>query len=110
MRDDGRDRGAGARPRKNRGMTAQNHDGNHSQRRSLRLTDGEELVAQLPVLDATLGPNAMDVRTFLGTTGLCTFDPSFNSTASCRSAITFVDGDKGVLLYRGYPIEELAQH
>lgn len=42
-------------------------------------------------------------------TGICTFDPGFTSTASCESAITFIDGNKGVLLYRGYPIEELAE-
>jgi citrate synthase len=65
-------------------------------------------VARLPLLDPQLGPSAVDVRQLLPGAHLCTFDPSFNSTASCRSSITFVDGDNGVLLYRGYPIEELA--
>ncbi len=64
----------------------------------------------LPVLDGTLGPSAVDIQTLYSRHGLLAFDPGFRSTAACKSAITFVDGDKGVLLYRGYPIEELAQH
>jgi citrate synthase len=63
----------------------------------------------LPVLDGTLGPSAVDIQTLYSRHGLLAFDPGFRSTASCKSAITFVDGDKGVLLYRGYPIEELAE-
>ncbi len=64
----------------------------------------------LPVLDGTLGPSAVDIQTLYARHGLLAFDPGFRSTAACKSAITFVDGDKGILLYRGYPIEELAEH
>ena len=63
----------------------------------------------LPVLDGTLGPSAVDIQTLYSRHGLLAYDPGFRSTAACKSAITFVDGEKGVLLYRGYPIEELAQ-
>src|ERR1043165_6417059 len=64
----------------------------------------------LPVLDGVLGPSAVDVRNLYASQGLLAFDPGFRSTASCKSAITFLDGDKGMLMYRGYPIEELAEH
>jgi citrate synthase len=66
-------------------------------------------IAELPLHRATLGANAVDVGRLLDTAGLCTFDPSFSSTASCSSSITYVDGDHGVLLYRGYPIDELVE-
>ncbi len=61
-----------------------------------------------PLLHGTMGPPAIDVRNFYRTAGVLTYDPGFTSTASCKSAITFIDGEKGVLLYRGYPIQELA--
>ncbi len=61
------------------------------------------------MLSGTIGPQAVDIRSMLGTTGKVTYDPGFLSTASCRSSITFIDGDNGVLLYRGYPIEQLAE-
>ncbi len=61
------------------------------------------------VLEGTLGPDVVDVRTLYGRTGYFTFDPSFMATASCQSKITFIDGDEGVLLYRGYGIDELAE-
>ena len=64
--------------------------------------------AEFPVLSGSLGPDVVDIRTLLGKTGKFTYDPGFLSTASCRSAITYIDGDAGVLLYRGYPIEQLA--
>ncbi len=64
----------------------------------------------LPVLDGALGPSAVDIQTLYARHSLLAFDPGFRSTAACKSAITFVDGDKGILLYRGYPIEELAEH
>jgi citrate synthase len=64
----------------------------------------------LPILDGTLGPSAVDVQPLFNKHGLFTFDPGFRSTASTRSAITFIDGDEGILLHRGYPIEELAEH
>ena len=63
----------------------------------------------LGVMKGTLGPNVVDVRKLYGEADVFTFDPSFTSTASCESKITYIDGDKGVLLHRGYPIDELAQ-
>jgi len=65
--------------------------------------------AGLPVFDGSMGPSAVDVRRLLTDHQIMTFDPGFRSTASCQSAITYIDGDAGVLLYRGYPIEELAK-
>ena len=75
---------------------------------TLKLPDGKTL--DFPVLPGTTGPDVVDIRTLYGRSGMFTYDPGFLSTASCSSAITFIDGDKGILLYRGYPIEELAQH
>jgi len=72
------------------------------------ITD-ENTEGSLPVLEGTLGPQAVDIQSMYTDQGLLAFDPGFRSTASCRSAITYVDGDEGVLLYRGYPIEELAE-
>ena len=63
---------------------------------------------ELPVLSGTVGPDVIDVRG-LTSTGRFTFDPGFMSTASCESKITYIDGDKGILLHRGYPIEQLAE-
>lgn len=63
---------------------------------------------ELPVLKGTLGNEVVDIRTFTKGSGMFTFDPGFVSTASCESKITFIDGDKGYLYYRGYPIEQLA--
>ena len=65
---------------------------------------------ELPVLKGTLGNDVVDIRTFTKGSGMFTFDPGFVSTASCESKITFIDGDKGYLYYRGYPIEQLAEH
>ena len=62
----------------------------------------------LPVLHGTVGPDVIDIAQ-LAAAGLFTYDPGFVSTASCESAITYIDGDAGVLLYRGYPIEQLAE-
>jgi citrate synthase len=73
-----------------------------------KLTD-KETEHSLPVLDGTMGPSAVDIQTLYTNEGMLAFDPGFRSTASCKSAITYVDGDEGVLLYRGYPIEELAE-
>lgn len=64
---------------------------------------------ELPVLKGTLGNEVVDIRTFTQGSGMFTFDPGFVSTASCESKITFIDGDKGYLYYRGYPIEQLAE-
>ena len=65
---------------------------------------------ELPVLKGTLGNDVVDIRTFTKQSGMFTFDPGFVSTASCESKITFIDGDKGHLYYRGYPIEQLAEN
>ena len=75
---------------------------------TLKLPDGRTL--EFPVLSGTIGPDVVDIRTLYGKSGMFTYDPGFLSTASCSSAITYIDGDKGILLYRGYPIEQLAQH
>jgi citrate synthase len=75
---------------------------------TLKLPDGKSL--DFPVLQGTMGPDVVDIRTLYGKSGMFTYDPGFLSTASCSSEITYIDGDAGVLLYRGYPIEQLAQH
>jgi citrate synthase len=64
----------------------------------------------LPILKGTTGPDVVDVRKLYGETDMFTFDPAFTSTASCESKITYIDGDAGVLLHRGYPIEQLADN
>ena len=61
-----------------------------------------------PVYSGSMGPDVVDIRKLYGQTGMFTYDPGFMSTAACESAITYIDGDKGELLYRGYPIEQLA--
>jgi citrate synthase len=63
----------------------------------------------LPVHKPSLGPDVLDIRKLYGEADVFTFDPGFTSTAACESAITYIDGDKGELLYRGYPIEQLAE-
>ncbi len=65
--------------------------------------------ANLPILEGTLGPQAVDIQSLYGRHGILAYDPGYRSTASCKSAITFVDGDAGILAYRGYPIEQLAE-
>ncbi len=65
---------------------------------------------ELPKLHGTIGPQALDVRKLYAETGLFTYDPGFGSTASCTSKITYIDGDEGILLHRGYKIEDLAEH
>ncbi len=64
----------------------------------------------LPVLHGSVGPRVVDIRKFYGETGCFTYDPGFTSTGSCASKITFIDGDKGILLHRGYPIDQLAEN
>jgi citrate synthase len=64
----------------------------------------------LPLLQGTMGPPAVDIKNLYREQNMLAFDPGFRSTASCRSAITFVDGNRGILLYRGYPIEQLARN
>ncbi len=63
----------------------------------------------LPQKDGVIGPSVLDISKLYGQTGMFTYDPGFTSTASCESSITYIDGDEGVLLYRGYPIEQLAE-
>ncbi len=64
---------------------------------------------KLPVLKSANGPNGIDIRSLYKELGYFSFDPGYMSTGSCASQITFIDGDKGLLLYRGYPIEQLAE-
>ncbi|WP_334177373.1 citrate synthase [Pseudoxanthomonas sp.] len=73
------------------------------------LNAGDKSVV-LPVLKPTLGNDCVDISKLTKETGLFTYDSGFTATASCKSAITYIDGDNGVLLYRGYPIEQLAKH
>lgn len=75
----------------------------------LDLGNGEQLI-ELPILSGSMGPDVIDIRKLHATSGMFTYDPGFLSTASSSSEITFIDGDKGILLYRGYPIEQLAEH
>ena len=75
---------------------------------TLNITGQEPL--ELPVMEGTLGPDVVDIRTLYAKTGAFTFDPGFTSTSACESKITFIDGGKGQLYYRGYPIEQLAEH
>ena len=63
---------------------------------------------EMPVYSGSVGPDVVDIRKLYGQTGMFTYDPGFLSTAACQSTITYIDGDKGELLYRGYPIDELA--
>ncbi|MGO4814527.1 MULTISPECIES: citrate synthase [Cupriavidus] len=74
---------------------------------TLSFSDGSPSV-ELPIYTGTVGPDVIDIRKLYGQTGKFTYDPGFMSTASCNSKITYIDGDKGELLYRGYPIEQLA--
>jgi citrate synthase len=75
---------------------------------TLNFNDGTPAL-ELPVLSGTVGPDVVDIRALYAKTGTFTYDPGFMSTAACKSAITYIDGDSGVLLYRGYPIEQLAE-
>ena len=74
---------------------------------TLSFSDGSPSV-EFPVYQGTVGPDVIDIRKLYGQTGMFTYDPGFMATASCESAITYIDGDKGQLLYRGYPIDQLA--
>jgi citrate synthase len=77
--------------------------------RTMTLTDDATGKSwKLPVLDGSTGPSVIDIRKLYGETGYFTHDPGFTSTSSCESKITFIDGDKGILLHRGYAIDELA--
>jgi len=74
---------------------------------TLSFSDGSPSV-EFPLLKGTIGPDVIDIKSLYAKTGKFTYDPGFMSTAACRSAITYIDGDKGELLYRGYPIEQIA--
>ncbi|MEJ1159363.1 citrate synthase [Prosthecomicrobium sp. N25] len=74
-----------------------------------RLSIGNESLT-FPVKDGSIGPSVIDISKLYGGSKMFTYDPGFTSTASCESKITYIDGDEGVLLYRGYPIEQLAEH
>ena len=74
---------------------------------TLSFSNGSPSV-EMPMYHGSVGPDVIDIRKLYGQTGLFTYDPGFLSTAACQSAITYIDGDKGELLYRGYPIEQLA--
>jgi len=76
---------------------------------TLSFSNGSPSV-ELPVYAGNIGPEVIDIRKLYAQTGMFTYDPGFLSTASCQSSITYIDGDKGELLYRGYPIEQLATH
>src|SRR5512145_2925003 len=76
---------------------------------TLSFSNGSPSV-ELPVYQGNIGPDVIDIRKLYGQTGMFTFDPGFTSTASCESALTYIDGEEGVLLHRGYPIGQLAEH
>ncbi|MEQ9446286.1 MAG: citrate/2-methylcitrate synthase, partial [Rhodospirillaceae bacterium] len=65
---------------------------------------------EFPVLSGSTGPDVVDIRKFYANTGMFTYDPGFTSTGSCESAITYIDGDEGMLLHRGYAIDDLANN
>ncbi len=73
------------------------------------LTAGGETL-ELPVYQGTIGPDAIDITSLYRQSGKFTYDPGFTSTASCESKITYIDGDEGILRYRGYPIDQLAEN
>lgn len=74
---------------------------------TLSFSDGTPSL-EMPIYKGTIGPDVIDIRKLYASTGMFTYDPGFMSTAACNSSITYIDGDKGELLYRGYPIEQLA--
>jgi citrate synthase len=74
------------------------------------IDENASLICKLPLITGSVGPNVIDIQALYKQTGLFTLDPGFTSTASCRSKITYIDGEAGILLYRGYPIEQLAEH
>jgi citrate synthase len=78
----------------------------NKQRNATLSVDGKSI--DLPIYTGSIGPEVIDIRPLYAKTGMFTFDPGFVSTAACKSDITYIDGDEGILLYRGYPIEQLA--
>jgi citrate synthase len=82
-------------------------DAKTNQKTATLTADGKS--AQFPVKSGTIGPDVIDISKLYAQTGMFTYDPGFTSTGSCESKITYIDGDEGILLYRGYPIEQLAE-
>ena len=79
-------------------------------KRSVTVTlDGTNKSTRLPLISGSVGPDVFDIRKLYGDLGVFTYDPGYGVTASCDSKITYIDGDEGILLYRGYPIEQLAE-
>ena len=79
-----------------------------SEKKAQLSVDGLDGPIELPVYEGSTGPDVVDVRGLVSK-GIFTYDPGFVSTASCESEITYIDGGKGILLHRGYPIEQLAE-
>jgi citrate synthase len=75
-----------------------------------RLISPSGIESELPVRSGTTGPDLIDIASLYREHGVFTYDPGFVATGSCESDITFIDGEKGVLMYRGYPVEQLAKH
>ena len=80
------------------------------QKKVVKIQLDNKKVIELPVIESSMGPDVIDVRELYKETGYFTYDPGFLSTGSCESKITFIDGEKGLLLHRGYTIEDLAKH
>ncbi|CAA7620655.1 citrate synthase [Candidatus Terasakiella magnetica] len=84
---------------------------NNAPRETVTLTNNSTgKTLELPLLSGSVGPKVMDIRSLYSDQDIFTYDPGYTSTGSCRSAITYIDGDAGVLLHRGYPIDQLAEH
>ena len=79
-----------------------------TERKAILTIEGKPPV-EFPILTPSIGNDCIDIRSLAAKTGMFTYDSGFLSTAACQSKITFIDGDKGELLYRGYPIEQLAE-
>ncbi|HJZ33819.1 MAG TPA: citrate synthase [Hyphomicrobiaceae bacterium] len=90
-------------------MNAKDMAGAKAEAKTATLAIGSNQRADMPIRSGTIGPDVIDVGRLYRDTGCFTYDPGFTSTANCSSRITYIDGDQGVLLYRGYPIEQLAQ-
>lgn len=91
-------------------MNADTADKNHNQATVTMTDNSDGKTYEFPILEGSVGPKVIDVRKLYADTDYFTYDPGFTSTGSCESKITYIDGDEGILLYRGYPIDELAQH
>src|SRR5262249_43439140 len=88
-------------------MTQTNSQTRQPERATLRVAGRDDL--DLPVHGATDGASGVEISRLLDASGVVTYDPGYANTASCTSAITYIDGDAGILRYRGYPIDQLAQ-